>query len=1181
MKSLNTFKSYLLLVAVLAGCQKNSVARYQNEQAKDVQVAHDLVAVQAIEKSLSDIDLSQTEDQSIHEKDPKRLLELIKKLSGFVLNPDYVENPKFRNLEPMRALLSDFNQAFLRFYDMDKGSIESLKILDSYLATAESGCDLDVKKNCKNISFFALDFRSIDVLALRLRKLDKEIDANLLNGQTCTDECVKKVVDYYRILKLVSDEKNQEKRTEVEFLYLKHARDYANYLNSLKNDGAIPLSVREQLSTHASYFESLISKYSGDPTGPDFKEFILNFKPWSYSRLEPDLFPYGTEKMFAYAAQSYLYIQDKQGNRNLNPDLAQAISASQANGVEDKIGINFSDKVRDLKLKNSKLLSAVSIDPDLIDSDRFKNEYFFIVDRLYRGHINSVEAQELWQGSKQEKTKLLGILEYYIKIEALGLLEDTNKKLLEIYQEKVEQKNIMIKVLNDSSQMTFKWNRLMSQVDIMNVFISTLFEKADRDQEYLRTNALLKSMKTNVKYLSVYPNMMVLTYFISSLNDDVLNPVGSDNNDRLLRPDQIILDFFDARYRPWFLFGNEDSFGISKVGVIYSYHFAIITGTFEAYNNKNVSDPTEVVDQSKLFEKVTAKYLVNEKMDIEKRLKGLQDNFAANPTFLEALGICKRLNAIAATGKPDPDLVISQNFTDLDKYASVGNYGSGFMSSFREFYLSNAGSPADLNPTPGTPDIIRTSFDRKLIRIQAMVKILESDQKYIKASDSEKTEMLGSINNQVTALKNLETRYYQVAMDLYRKISQCDNLMGRVERLSEYGLIRSEAEYLGRVYDVYASIDANPQAAEQILKKANEEFHLENTDLDSFQSQGYRYTKFGLFLRLAKQLSLMSPKVVVASVADLTVLQHYGEGISLPVHGADLKLVSKEDFVMSGVKRMNGIGNTSYVNWSETFSMQFKKKKIIAMTALYKLGYYLGKADRITPDEIISEVFDMIDLINITPEDTSILKLLGLTNKLGTTDANMALDELNKVTKSNDLKIALLDTTFMDVSTDPRMHDPRDDHSPGKLEVPAALLNAEVFNNILDDAVNLYGTVNSFEEFLLPPDSNINVKLRELYQPAVEKTRGMVAEFEKAVTAREKAETAKELKFNFDLNDRGIYSVDFSSTGPIFLSRNRRKAYDDSVYDFSGPKTHHCFDSLELPALCNVTGFKVNSGPVK
>ncbi len=350
MKSIQIFKALSLVFTILmTACSKSEVARRNNEGAKTVEVVHSAQETTELAKQLAALNLTQIYEESVKQNDPKALLILINQLAGFVLNKEFVEDPSIRSGQIMRTLLGNFNEAFLRVKKLVPSSAETQVILEKYLDIAFAGCDSKSLKNCKNYNFFRTDFRSIDILMFKVKQLDAELVKGL-RAQECKDVCSKNIAQYYRILNLISDEKNPEKRSEIEFAYLKFSREYAKHITAATPKGEVPpLSVREELAAHASYFESLISKFNGDPKSAGFKEFVLNFKPWSYSRLEIDLFPYGTEKMFKYSAQNYLYINNEQGARALNPDLAQAILDSQAIGKEDKSGQNFSDSIRDLK----------------------------------------------------------------------------------------------------------------------------------------------------------------------------------------------------------------------------------------------------------------------------------------------------------------------------------------------------------------------------------------------------------------------------------------------------------------------------------------------------------------------------------------------------------------------------------------------------------------------------------------------------------------------------------------------------------------------------------------------------------------------------------------------------------------------------------------------------------------
>ena len=141
MKTYSNILCLLIASAVVISCQKNDVSRSQNEAAKDSNIVRANPGLGETIKSLNSLDLKKLEDDSLHFTDADSLLDLLKNLSGFVLNKNFVEDHEVRQSNSMRSLLADFNQAALKLHQMTPNSTKLEGFLLKYRELAFSGCD--------------------------------------------------------------------------------------------------------------------------------------------------------------------------------------------------------------------------------------------------------------------------------------------------------------------------------------------------------------------------------------------------------------------------------------------------------------------------------------------------------------------------------------------------------------------------------------------------------------------------------------------------------------------------------------------------------------------------------------------------------------------------------------------------------------------------------------------------------------------------------------------------------------------------------------------------------------------------------------------------------------------------------------------------------------------------------
>src|SRR5690606_14003978 len=93
-------------------------------------------------------------------------------------------------------------------------------------------------------------------------------------------------------------------------------------------------------------------------------------------------------------------------------------------------------------------------------------------------------------------------------------------------------------------------------------------------------NLMFGSLRRNIKYMAVYPNMFLMAYFIAHNKAplEVNTWFGSFKIDHTT----IINAFMDGNVSPWFRFGN-DELPLSKIELLYAYYFALRNGSFETY----------------------------------------------------------------------------------------------------------------------------------------------------------------------------------------------------------------------------------------------------------------------------------------------------------------------------------------------------------------------------------------------------------------------------------------------------------------------------------------------------------------------------------------------------------------------------------------------------------------------
>ena len=548
----------------------------------------------------------------------------------FILNPSYVRDPE-RSKEPrFRQLLSFFNDAVLALAKIDLtglgGAAGNERRGASYRFLCPRGARWMRREpwGCNPTAVeFSADPRTSKILMIKARQVDARMDglAEPANRQARLDLAPQ----YYALLQLASDYANGIHDPDWQLAYMRRARDYALYLKS----SPASFSNRVLLQRHGRIFERLIRDFQPDPKNPEFLKFVATFRPWSRSRLEADPFPWGTDRMFAFAADYLLYAKPGEGAGacGLSESLREALSQSQQNS--DLSGPSFAEQVRALRSDSGPgavdLLKGLRVDEAkrLADPCYF-DEYFFMVDRLYRGHLNVEEVDQIWAGSKKDQKRIVEVANFYMKIQVLRMVLDTNRYMRGFYdKQQFNSENLVKQVILQSKDLSDKWGSMLDRFERISRFLGEQASSGrDGRQAFEDSMAIRDSIKRNIKYLAVYPNMMMLAYFMSDTNAKL--EVQAWFWTVKFSADTVIEALLSGSLSPWFSFGTDDV-KLNKSEIIYSFYYALAAGAFETFSVAHDAEGKPAVTRKRFFQQVMKKYLSGPVVALETSLVALRD----------------------------------------------------------------------------------------------------------------------------------------------------------------------------------------------------------------------------------------------------------------------------------------------------------------------------------------------------------------------------------------------------------------------------------------------------------------------------------------------------------------------------------------------------------------------------
>ncbi|MBK7843096.1 MAG: hypothetical protein IPJ71_05275 [Bdellovibrionales bacterium] len=917
------------------------------------------------------------------------LEKIVKPLSRFVLNRTYIESPEyFHRISEMLAL---FNKGLLILLTEKKdgdNQAEIEKIKDLYYATVFSGCSRDLREDCTNKNIFSSDSRTSKILVILATDLDEKIRQELIKMKTPRDcingsELCRTLVEerYRRLAMATATKRNKLKDEDFSFSYLKYSRIYAllmdwwqdksrgeSSLGAEKGHGGMSLSYLN--SVHGKIFEILISGYKPRSLNdPEFREFVEYFNPWTYSNRSADLFRYGTQIMFDLGARCCLY-QDSD-KKKLNPSVVQAIEEGQKEA--DGFGPSFSQIVVDIqKSAGFEIFQNLGIEKDarrILEKDpEFFNEFFFIVDRLFRDHLNHTQIQRVLGNANRSRAldKLPEIVSIYVRMYLVYMIVETNKFMNDIYNSNsVGSDQVFQEAVLKSRDISSRWLSLQSRIDVMDKFLGSYFKGQNTSSiSYLETSKMLQSVNRNVHYFSVYPNMIVMTYYLAKMRGAVKAQTWWGKTIDI-PADTILEELFEGRMVDlWFRFG-VDAEVLSKEMILYSFQYMMSTNTLNTFvakedslnglngsNGSNSSNGSTGSNRSKFFDLIFTKYLDEGLRELNDDVLKFERDTIGSEMFNEVKQVCQYEVDTKGRGRT-PHLMI--NFLNLGRYTYSGAGRNGINDMLLEF-LGGAFKPANS---------IRTVIDQRISHLLTMVDLIEADllrsKKIGKRGDSHPD--LVKVREYLVNLESLKKRFMNFFISNHRKYLDCFLTLGEIEQRRMNRIYEEERQHLGRIYDLISPLGEEKNEIE-FGKRAKyiNEMYFRNVEngyrFDRIDGLTYRMSKFDLLTRIKRSIEndiFMTPSEREKQIygEDLSrLLRPRSVEVYMPV-GLDREdLVSKgtslsisyrlgmqrADFIKQGMAVFNSKGD-AFVEWNAQIASGSDMKKYLeTLVELYLIG---------------------------------------------------------------------------------------------------------------------------------------------------------------------------------------------------------------------------------------------------
>ncbi|MBX3021153.1 MAG: hypothetical protein KF799_05695 [Bdellovibrionales bacterium] len=1026
---------FLFLSVVMAACTPKNSPRYEHEGQKTwkpiVAPSDETVEV----KAMADFPLAKAYDQL---KNPNADLKasVLKPLSAFVLNAKFTQTPAHRTTR-LAEMISVFNAAFLQQLYKNDQSPEFLQMKDEYYRTVFAGCSRDLRRDCATADLFSTQPRHARIFTLLAKELDGKIEAALkesgsagecmraeftANGKTTTEGACRRLIEerYYRLAMAAYNNRAHYDETEFQFAYLKYARLFALFIQNdrtcrpqesaeicdqrlRKSEGRNPdtgaMSFSYLSETHRQIFQTVIAKYQpSNYNSPEFRAFVENFNPWTYTKKQADFFQNGASTMFEFGTKCCLYKDSSR--QQLSEAVTDAIKESQASTDHfvATVGLSFRNMILEIKrqhngnelFKNLGILELIQRIED--PNSGFYNEFFFVVDRLFRGHLTTAEVEKVLHNSnpKRMRTEFPTMVTDYMKIYIAYMVVETNRFMADIYNENLASDKVFEEAVIRSRALTGRWHEIQSQIGLVRQVMGSYFNganlKAADMAVYYQADKTIKAVNRNIHYLSVFPNMIVMTYYLSKANGSI-NFTSWWGQKFEIQGGTVLKSLFNGEETsPWFHFG-VDAERIDRLMLLYSLEYMLSTEALKSFVAKESGENAN--DRSAFFDLVFNKYLDDAVTVLREKITGFERETAGNPNLSLADEICRyELNPKAGMAPR-----VSIGFMDLSKYTYSG-IGDWSVNSVLNNYLGAAGTSLRL---------LRDEIDSRRKYTKAMAQVIAKElvrTGKIKA-ENESHPDLARANAMLSELDKLQAHLATIFVSSHKKYFDCALTLQEIERRRTNRLYDEERAHLSQVFDLMKPLfEVND--GESVDSKANEINAAYFTPEKGYRfsrltGRTYRLSKYDLLMRMKERISsdvFRTPTERERKAYDGRFPEYYrprpvsvvipealerddmvGRGLTAPIYMRGTSEADREDFIRQGIVLLNAkVG--SFVEWQGQRSQDKGLEKYLeALQEVYLMGSVIGsdgKSYEVSKEDVVdayvkitaSYSMDALDQVN-------------------------------------------------------------------------------------------------------------------------------------------------------------------------------------------------------------------------
>ena len=792
--------------------------------------------------------------------------------------------------------------------------------------------------------------------------------------------------------------------------YLETSREYETLLSA--GDDA---ESRARLLRHREIVDQSLAKIRSTAT-PLIGVLEKSFDIWNFERPREPQFATREQTLLALVAPKLLQEENLEAQlkamianpKSAFPKLAQVpVAARRALGLEESLPRNLTT---------------------------------LLMDNLWMGRLTPNEADILWKTflndrsrSGEKTSKIIAATQSellnYARTRLLLSSQDANKIMSDFFtsKEKFATANAFAEGLKEGLKGRTFWADSIRRFETIRQFSDRNLRSADaNDKQSQELDLFFASIDRNIKILSTYPSMLVMSYHLARLGFSL--KVRTWTGLLEIQAGQILDWFFDGILDPWMAYGS-DSNRLSKSEITMVFYYALETGLLEQGG----------VDLDHLFKMLTEQMAGPIRADVQKIDDAYRSTYEENPATGDFFRLCDSLSlsepsksSSVVSGAPKISIQSLKHYlivgmpqastSDRDLHPSLFA-GWSFFETERQITKMRLDENLE---------VLRLELTPKIDRLRLLARLTND---YANRHESPNASSLSkAIDSRIQPLEALRSRTYTRMFRLAEKIGPCGERLLQEELQAQESVLRGIIHHFRSVHAAMKELRAQGKNIVNSSTVLDKRFgfagKVDMAEIEKheaglgFTSESYRMSRL--------QVALRFKDILENGVRDGdTVLPAKREknSILLPTRLRDIETGWREqtlrldwnddadEFATNGIQQIFD-PRSGFITWSSmtltTLSAQHRTRSLIAFAKAGTVQTADGPR-RIEVREIVRQALRMQKWIEVgSPVWASVLNITGEYTRI---TVPMVLDKY-AWEKSSRAWLGLLDYTFDQLTLD-------------------------------------------------------------------------------------------------------------------------------------------------------------------